>query len=143
MKLNEIAYIILSFILSATFLTIFFFTYVSSVESDIIKNQINDVITNFINSTNVVLTPVQKKAISMNIIDNLKLPDMSSDDLNAEKTNKNLLNQTLMIFGIIVGIGILIVVGLWVYGKFNMLEMVKSSLIILSLVVLTEFFGLL
>jgi hypothetical protein len=138
MKSQEIAYIILSFVLTATFIAIFFFTYVSSVEADIIKTQIDKVITDFVSSTNIVLTPDQKSQVGKIITSGLTVPDMSDDDNKAAKTNSDLVNQSMIIFGCLVGGGLLIVLGMWYYYKLDILEILKYSLIMLAVIALTE-----
>jgi hypothetical protein len=138
MKSQEIAYIILSFVLIATFIAIFFFTYVSSVEADIIKTQIDDVIANFVGTTDLVLTPDQKNQVGKIITENLTVPDMSQADSEAAKTNSDLVKKSLIIFGSLVGAGLLIVILMWYRYRFDILEIVKYSLIMLGVIALTE-----
>lgn len=138
MKSQEIAYIILSFVLAATFISIFFFTYVSSVEADIIKTQINNVVSNFISEASIALTPDQKAAIGKIVTDNLSVPDMSSDDADAENTNKKLIKKSIIIFSTLVAVGILAIIILWYFYRFDLVEITKYSLIILALVATTE-----
>ena len=138
MKSQEIAYIILSFVLTATFISVFFFTYVASVEEDIIKTQISGVINDFVSSTNLFLTPEQKSQVGKIIVENLSVPNMSKSDKEASETNKNLVKKSMVIFGSLIGIGILIIAGLWYFYRFDMMEIFRYSLIILALVVMTE-----
>ena len=138
MKSQEIAYIILSFVLSATFIAVFFFTYVSSVEADIIKTQIDKVITDFVASTNIFLTPDQKNQVGKIITENLTVPDMSKDDQNAAKTNNDLMKKSMIIFGFLVGVGFLIVIIMWYYYRFDILDIFRYSLIMLGVVAMTE-----
>lgn len=140
MKSQQISYIILSFILTATFISIFFFTYVANVEADIIKTQISNVINDFANSTNLVLTPTQKSKIGKIIVENLSMPDMSEEDANAQKTNNQLVKKSVIIFGILVGVGILLVFVLWYFNRFDILDIIKYSLVILAIVAMTELF---
>jgi len=138
MKSQEIAYIILSFIITATFISVFFFTYVSSVEADIIKSQISNVIEDFVNSTNLVLTPTQKAEIGKVIVNSLSVPDMSSQDAQAAQTNNKLLKKSAIVFGMLIGIGIVIIAVMWYIYRFSVWEILKYSLLILVLVAVTE-----
>ena len=138
MKSQEIAYIILSFVLIATFIAVFFFTYVSSVEADIIKTQISNVIKDFVSSTDLVLTPEQKNQVGSIIVSNLTVPDMSEDDRKAMKTNDDLLKKSMIIFGILVGTGLVIVVAMWYRYRFDILDIFKYSLIMLCVIAITE-----
>jgi hypothetical protein len=138
MKSQEIAYIVLSFVLIATFIAIFFFTYVSAVEADIIKTQINNVITDFVSSTDLVLSPEQKTQVGNIIIANLSVPNMSEDDREAMKTNDNLLKKSMIVFGMMVGIGLIIVISMWYRYRFDILDIFKYSLIMLFVIAITE-----
>lgn len=138
MKSQEIAYIILSFVLTATFISIFFFTYVANVEEDIIKTQISGVISDFVSSTNIFLTPEQKSQVGKIIIENLSVPDMSESDKEASETNNKLVKKTMVIFGVLVGVGILLIAVMWYFYRYDMAVILKYSLIILALVVMTE-----
>ena len=138
MKSKEIAYIIISFILSATFISIFFFTYVANVEEDIIKTQISSVIYNFVNSTDLFLTTEQKNEVGKIIVQNITIPDMSQEDAAVQNTNNNLVKKTIIIFGIIFGIGMLIISIMWYFYRFDIIDMLKYSLIMLAIVAITE-----
>ncbi len=138
MNSQEIAYLILTFTLSATFIAVFFFTYVSGVEADIIKNQINGVITEFVQSSQLILSPDEKSKIGQLIIQNMAIPDMSQQDKEATDNNNRLIKKSMIIFGSILGIGILILLALYLMYKFNIGELLKYSFIILGLVMLTE-----
>lgn len=138
MKSHQIAYIIVSFVLAATFISVFFFTYVSKIEADIIKTQISNVIENFVDMTNIALNESQKKQIGKIINDNLIVPDMSSQDRDAENTNKDLAKKTFIIFGILGGVGFLTVLLMFFIWKFNILDILKYSFLMLILVALTE-----
>ena len=140
MKIKEISYIILSFILISTFISIFFFTYVSKVEEEIVKSQIKNSIDNLVSSSNLFLTERQKFLIKDVYLKNVKAPDMSEEDANIDKNNSALLRKTIIIFSCIVGVGLLIVFGLWYKYRFNIKEVVLTSFIILVLVALTEIF---
>ena len=138
MKSREIAYIIFSFILTSTFISIFFFTYVASVESDIIKTQISDVINEFVKSTDIEIKTEKKNQIGKVIINSLNIPDMSEADDKAKKNNDDLFKKSIIVFGALIGIGVLAILIMWYFYRFNILEIVKYSFIILGLVALTE-----
>lgn len=138
MKSQEIAYIILSFVIIATFIAVFFFTYVSDIEADIIKTQIDKVITDFVSTTNIVLTPDQKSQVGEIITENLTVPDMSEDDRKAAETNRDLIKKSMIIFGSLVGAGLLLVIVLWYRYRFDILDIFKYSLIMLGVIAMTE-----
>lgn len=139
MNTEEISYIILSFILISTFIVVFFYTYVSSVESDIIQDQIQDVIENFLSVSNLFLTDSQKEEIGKDFIAHLNSPDMKEADRNAEINNKKLIKKSILIFSIIFGIGIISLILLKFFKKYSIINVLTYSLIILILVAMTEF----
>lgn len=138
MKSQEIGYIILSFILTATFISIFFFTYVANVEGDIIKTQISKVIDDFVSSTGLILTPEQKTQVGKIIVENLSVPDMSKQDSDVQNTNNDLIKKSMIIFGALIGIGIFVIAILWYFYRFDILEILKYSLIMLGVIAMTE-----
>ena len=138
MKSQELAYILLSFVLAATFISIFFFTYVSSVEEEIIKTQISNIVDEFTKSAVVMLPPDELEVVKAIITANLTMPDMSDEDKQASDTNSALLKKTIVIVSILVGSGGLIILIMWLYYRFDILEITKYSIIILALVAVTE-----
>lgn len=138
MKAHDIAYIVLSFVLIATFISIFFFTYVSHVEETMVKDQINTVVGNFVNSSNLVLSESEKETIGNAILNNISVPDMSGDDRDAENTNKSLLKKSILIFSVMGGIGMVIVLILWRIYKFSLTTVLKYAFSMLVVIALTE-----
>ena len=138
MKSQEIAYIVLSYILAATFISIFFFTYVASVEQDIIKTQVSSVVTEFINETNIFLTNNQKDEIGKIILNNLYMPNMDKEDEETDENNKKLLKKAILIFGVLISVGLLIIFILWYFYRFKIIEILIYSFIILFIIVITE-----
>jgi hypothetical protein len=139
MNSQEISYIILSFILTASFISIFFFTYVSAVESEIIKTQLNNVLDGFCQQLNVVLSTKQKNEIGNLILNNLKIPDLTENDQTTAEQNKKLLNKSILIFSSLLGAGVFIIAVLWFFKRFSILPILKYSFIILICVAITEF----
>jgi hypothetical protein len=63
---------------------------------------------------------------------------MFQQDKEATDNNNRLIKKSMIIFGSILGIGILILLALYLMYKFNIGELLKYSFIILGLVMLTE-----
>lgn len=139
MKSEEIAYIILTFVLAAAFIGIFFFTYISKVEGEIIQKEIDDIVSDLSKDIKFLMTTSQKKDIG-EILKSVTKPDMSEVDNKVMENNKKLFKQAIYVFVIINIIGLIIVYLLWKKHKFSMKEVLKNTFIILSLVALTELF---
>ena len=139
MQSEEIAYIILSFILLATFISIFFFTYVASVEGQMVKNQIDDTIKSFLSGTKVLLPSNVRENLKAILDANLKAPDMSTQDQDTANSNKKLINQALLIFGVLLGVGVAVIGIIWYFYRFSVFNVLKYSFLILAIIALTEF----
>jgi len=138
MNYEEISYIILCFILASIFISVFFFTYLAKLEGEIIKNQINDVMNDFLTNLNIFLTDDEKKRIGNIILNNFSNPDMSSEDNETADKNKKLLKKSVIFFSILLGIGILIILTMWYINKFSLIDITKYSFILLAVIAVTE-----
>jgi hypothetical protein len=139
MNPQEIAYIIFGVILIASFISVFFFTYVSKVEGDVVKSQMSRIVNDLAGGSNLILTPDQKKSIGTAIQNNLVVPDMSTEDAEVKSNNNKLKKKALKIFGSIVIAGLAVIAYLYMKYSINLTEIVKYSLIILLVVALTEY----
>lgn len=136
---EDIAYLILTFTLIATFISVFFFTYVSKTEGDIVKSQMDKIVTDLMTDTGAVISASQKAQISQIITQNLKMPDMSQADADTASANNALKNKAAKVFGALILIGLLVIAGLWYKYRFSLMEITKYSFIILILIAATEF----
>jgi ABC-type transport system involved in cytochrome bd biosynthesis fused ATPase/permease subunit len=133
------AYIVLGVILIATFISVFFFTYVSKVEGEVVKSQMTNIVDNLSDGSQLLLTPDQQNQIGTLIQTNLTVPDMSAEDAEVKANNDALKKKSIKIFGVIILSGLAILLYLWHTHKLNMGEIFKYSIIILLLVALTEY----
>lgn len=107
-ELKDISYIIFGVISIATFITIFFFTYVSKVEGDVVKIQMKRIVDDLVGGTDLIFTPEQKKAIGDNI-KNISVPDMTDSDAEVATNNNKLKKEAMKIFGSLIIAGIAII----------------------------------
>lgn len=132
MKLSQIASnIILSFILIATFISIFFFTYVAKIENEIVQAHIDNSVYTMSKEMNIFITPEKRKIIKEMIIKNMKVPEDAEIDKRIDDNNKQLFNKTIVIFSIILVVGIFILGILWFFSRYDVLETIKYSIIML------------
>ena len=136
---HDVAYILLGVLLIAAFIALFFFTYVAKVEGQIVDNQIKDIVNDLTDGSRLVFNKQQLIAISAVLENNLTMPDMSSEDNDVVAHNKDLEKNAIKMFGIFIGIGVIILAVMWRRYKLDMGEIVKYSLITLALVALTEY----
>jgi len=133
---EEIANIILHVTLISTFIGIFFFTYGSHIEENIVKKQVAFLIED--NKEVASLIPNDSKQKIIDSINNIKL-DLAEDDKKAAEQNKKLLIKAVKILSIVLVIGIAIVWKMSKMYNFNFIHLLKENLIILCFVALTEF----
>ena len=139
MEARDVAYILLGVILIASFITIFFFTYVSKVEGQVVKNQIADIVGNLTDNTKLIFTPTQLNIISAVLEQYLTMPDMRETDDRAEQNNREIQQNAIKIFGIGIAIGVFILLLMWYKYKFSMAELLKYSFITLFMIGITEY----
>jgi hypothetical protein len=143
MDRQELCYMILSFLFIATFIVIFFFTYVSKVEEKIIVSHVEKMTSDMFEETDLFLQPEQKELISLIIKNNKpKIPDsILEDDKRVEENNKELLDKSIKIFSGIVIIGLIIIAILYYKSKepINLRRVIRNSLIVLIFIAVLEF----
>lgn len=103
---DEIIFIVLQVCLIASFLVIFFFSYVSDIENKIVQKQIEYLVDSFTDEQKYIITDPSVRQIIKNSIDNIQSPDLSQEDAEVEASNQQLENlavQTVLIF-LIIGI---------------------------------------
>jgi len=134
MKLsNTISFLTLSFVLAAAFIALFFFLYVSKIETNMISSQVSAIINKFSVSVRLLSSEQDKQNIKA-MIDEIKLPDFSTQDNTVIKNNTNLFNKTIKIFLILIITG-LIIVGI-IHYKYNtdLLKVIIHSSIIMLVI---------
>ena len=121
-----------------TFISIFFFVYTSIVEHNIVVNQINNLITGFIDDIKLITNDDEQNVLK-NLFSKMNLPDMSDTDNEVKQSNKILQNNTMIQISIIFIIGISICTFFIVYFKLDWKHMLKESFAGLTAVALIEF----
>jgi hypothetical protein len=133
-----ISNIVMSVAFIATFIGIFFFTYVKNIEQKIVKEQTANIVKDIVGDYTVLLPENSLALISMGV-SNMETPDMSVADREAKENNKKL----LILAGKVILAGNLIAIGIiyYLYKKqaFNIKDMIKHNLIILAFVGIIEF----
>ena len=117
------------------FLGIFFFTYASIVEQEIVAINANIIIEDLLDT----IAPILDSNTKINIVKSLKYPDMEEADKNVAKNNNNVMTDSIIKLSIISSVMIILSIGLAYYTKNNYLYILGLNLIILIFIGLTEY----
>lgn len=134
----DVANVILHVVLISSFIGIFFFTYGSYVEQQVIKSQMDYIVKDMVGDLNNFIPSGSKSTINATI-GQIQPPDMSKEDADAQNNNSKLLKQALTVLGIVFAIGMGTTIWMSYHYNFSMKELLKTDLIILGFVALTEF----
>lgn len=132
---HQIVNIILSVTLIATFIGVFFFTYGKTVEENVVKTQSEFIATSLANDVSMFIGPEQAKFISKQIT----APDMSQQDAEVSASNAALQKHAYTILAIAGIIGLLVSYGISRMYDMDFGSLLKSNLIILAGVAMTEY----
>lgn len=131
-----IANTILHVVLISVFIGIFFFTYASKVEKEIVETRSIAIVQDLMKDYNALApSSFTGKTISQNI----NTPDMSKDDAEVEYNNKLLIMKVIKVLSIGFTIGILVVISICIYFKIPLKPLIITNLVSLFFVALTEF----
>ena len=138
-SVENISSVFMNALLVGLFLCVFFFTYVSSVEGDIVVNQIKFLADNF--SQSVKLMPQEIQDAIKTEINNTQLPDFTAVNTQIDASNSKIIKNSLILVGsILAGAMILIYILSTKYlCGFSFWNMLGKNLIILTFIALTEF----
>ena len=131
---KSIINVIINVGLIATFISIFFFTYASKVEEQIVKNQAKIMVNDIMQSVNPSLNDITKK-----IIMEYTLADMSEEDNVVLDNNNKLINSGYSILIIVFIVTQVLGLILAIYFNHNYFHIILINIIILVFVGLTEY----
>ncbi len=110
LQTRDLVNVLLHIMLLSTFIVIFFFSYDAYVEGQVVKNSITSVVKSCIND---LLLVVPSGTIPPGSLDNLSVPDLSKEDSEVAESNAKLLKKAGTFIGIFLGVGIIVIIGLW------------------------------
>ena len=134
---DGIANLIFNVNIYAIFLVIFYFTYAVQVENQILDIQINDIIGDITTDIKDVITD-QQAATLRNILDNITLPDLSSDDIVVEKSNANILKYSIIAISVFTALCILSIILMHYFYKIDISHNIVKNFVILFFIAITE-----
>ena len=136
---NGVCNLLVSLTIFSVFLIIFYFTYASYIENQILNNQIKILVDNL--TYNIKDFNIDTNYL-LKIINETKLPDLSKEDNEVTNTNAQLIKKALLIFGIFSLISLIIIFIICYVYKVNIKQILKNNFILLVFVAITEIFFL-
>lgn len=137
----RVANILLHVVFISTFLTVFFFTYASKIESKIVESQSKRIISELTGDVKLLLPDNVIGEINSRVA-TVEPPNMQEEDDKVLEANKKLKTKVASFVGVVFFIG-LVIVWLMCYfindPKFTFFDLVKHNAIILCFVALTEY----
>ena len=140
--------IIVSVVLISTFIPVFFFTYVSSVEKKIVKKQLENIVDELMSEVSMFLNDEHRELMKV-MLNNMEMKDLSKEDKMVEENNNKLKKKSAMFFAVLIAIASLIVGflyfknGLTKYSKGDlsifMKEIIGLNIVMLGAVAFTYF----
>jgi hypothetical protein len=100
--------IIVSVVLISTFIPVFFFTYVSSVEKKIVKKQLENIVDELMSEVNMFLNDEQRELMKV-MLNSMEMKDLSKEDKMVEENNNKLKKKSAMFFAVLIAIASMIV----------------------------------
>lgn len=130
----------MSILFMSIFIGAFFFTYVAYIEKQVIKNQMDFLVNNLKNSTNMFGKNIND-AIKQKI-NNISVQDLSVEDKLVEQHNKKIIKNVIninIIAVVVVSVILYFINTNYNNGTFNIKSIFKNNLIILVCIAFTEF----
>jgi len=135
---KHLAYIILTVSVVATFLTVFFFTYASKIEEEIVINQMNYITSDLLDSIDIFIPDQLRKNLKAQI-NTIKTPDLSKEDKEAEHSNKKVLMDTVKIIVPFLLVSFAVVIGMSYMYDFSLKEILVETTLVLFFVAIIEY----
>lgn len=139
MIVNIIIKTIIQVILISTFIGVFFFTYASKIEENIVKKQCSEIVQDLSDTAKVILPSNIVQDINSTLVPEIKMPDLSKQDEEVKIKNGILLRQVAVLIAIFMTVGIIIVTIMIIVFKVPVREILISSFISVIFVGIVEY----
>jgi hypothetical protein len=137
----QIANILLHVIFITSFLVVFFFTYTSKVEGQIVELQSKNIVKDIVGDVKLLLPDDIIEEVNTDLLPYVNAPDMKEEDEKVKEVNNALFSVVLKFIIATFAIGMLVVFIISRYSKesFGFGEIMMHNIIILFFVALTEY----
>ena len=139
MHAEDIINIIMHVVLISSFIAVFFFTYGSQIEQEIVQSQAENIVKVFTEDISLIIPNSTKPIIKAGLQERLKSPDFSKEDKEVEDHNKELLINATKIIVMFAVVGITVILVLASIYNVELTDIVTRNIIILAFVGLTEY----
>lgn len=129
-------HIILSVVFISCFICIFFFTYATTVERNIVVNQTQNLVDSF--TGNISLLFSDNKSVK-NFVQNMSVETVNQDDERIKEKNQKILKEAAYVVGISAACLILLTIILIYFFKLNYKKLIITNLIVLLCIGVVEF----
>lgn len=135
----RVSHAILSVMLVATFVSVFFFLYVSNVERKIVQIQMGRIVSAFMKPVQLLASPAQIADIRK-AMDRVQVTSDPTVDGAIAATNNRLIRTAAIAFGTLFGVGLLAIGLMWKFWhKFDVLHLLKTNALIIAVVAFVYF----
>jgi len=134
---QDYASIILHIIIIVTFIMIFFFTYGSYLEGQVIKSQMEYIVDDLVGDIKII-APDLASSLKQRI-KSIKKPNLEEEDRIVEENNRKLRNKALLVIGSTLIIGLALIYSLSKYYAFNLKDIIIVNTVSLIAVAITYF----
>ena len=131
---EQFVYISLNVALIATVISVFFFTFASNIEGQIVEEQTRIVANSFTKGSSIFIDRETAKTIA----DELVAPDLTNDDLAAEMNNQTILLEAIKIVGIFLGVVVALAALILWWFKISPWVVIGSAVVMTLIAALTE-----
>jgi len=135
---KKIVNIIISITFAMSFIALFFFTYVTDIEREVVLNNVNYIINELGGSLPILLDGLPQRDI-IKSLDLVKLDDMKEADETVKKINDKIIHNSLVIFTSFFAVSLVICLSICIYFKLDIVEILSTNLLLLGGIALVEF----
>jgi hypothetical protein len=121
-----------------SFIALFFFTYVTDIEREVVLNNVNYIINELGGSLPILLDGLPQRDI-IKSLDLVKLDDMKEADETVKKINDKIIHNSLVIFTSFFAVSLVICLSICIYFKLDIVEILSTNLLLLGGIALVEF----
>lgn len=129
-------HIILSVVFISCFICIFFFTYATRVERNIVVNQTQNLVDSFTGNISVLFSDNESVK---NFVQNMSVKTVNEDDERIKEKNQKILKEAAFVVGISAICLIILTIFLIYLFKVNYKKLIITNLIILLCIGIVEF----
>lgn len=135
---KSISNIVLQVTLIIIFISVFFLTYTTTIEKNIVTMETDYLIKNMSDDFNTVFT-ADEMSIMKSLISDIKHPDMTEADASVKQSNDVLIKQSINIMTYVAVIGFITTILIVVYYKVDVKQLFKQVFFGLLTVMAVEF----